>query len=249
VHEHSCGCGFADPDRLKKLSEKKKDEMPLEERNKKKLAAVEATREHGNILFKEGKYEQAFAVYDRGILIINGSYGMSDEEQAKLTQLELTLDLNMAACQLKLKNYLKAIDHCKMALQIESQHPKAFFRIGQAHLGMGNLAEATQNFKTVLELDPRNAEAVKQLEEIRRLEAQQRDTEKQFAKSMAARMAGHREAPTQTSCNDCTSCASSPSPSSFVCSPAGSVDQAAHCCEHEPQPLKPLSHHSCCCDH
>jgi FK506-binding protein 4/5 len=128
---------------------------------------------------------------------------MSDEQQQKLTQLELTLDLNMAACQLKLKNYLKAIDHCKMALQIEPQHPKAFFRIGQAHLEMGNLAEATQHFKKVAELDPRNADAVKQLGEIRRLEAQQRDQEKQFAKAMAARMAGHRdsaEPPCNSSC-------------------------------------------------
>ena len=56
-----------------------------------------------------------FIVYAKGILIINGAYGLSDADQAKLTQLELTLDLNMAACQLKLQNYLKVIDHCKMA--------------------------------------------------------------------------------------------------------------------------------------
>ena len=56
-------CGIDSPDCA--CSEKKKDEMPLEERNKKKMAAVEATREHGNILFKEGKYEQALSVYDR----------------------------------------------------------------------------------------------------------------------------------------------------------------------------------------
>jgi len=96
-HQHSrcCGCGFADPEAVKRAryktneyisvcvafasvhstpmlpcvlvlySEAKKDEIPLDERNVKKLAAVEATREHGNILFKEGKFNEACAVYER----------------------------------------------------------------------------------------------------------------------------------------------------------------------------------------
>jgi hypothetical protein len=42
--------------------------------------------------------------------------------------MEILLEMNMAACKLKLKQWKEAIDHCKMALQIEKQNVKAVFR-------------------------------------------------------------------------------------------------------------------------
>jgi hypothetical protein len=115
-------------------SEERKHELPLEEKNRKKIAAVDATREHGKQLFAEGKYEHACAVYERvrakrerlrgavrltltrvakGVLIINGCYGMSDEEMERLGKMETLLNLNMAACKLKLKEFPRAVDLCK----------------------------------------------------------------------------------------------------------------------------------------
>lgn len=65
-------------------------------------------------LLCSGEYNEAFAVYERGVLIISGIYGVDDVEQQWYTDMEILLDLNMAACKLKLKQYQEAIDLCKM---------------------------------------------------------------------------------------------------------------------------------------
>lgn len=75
-----CGCGYANPEELLKLSQEKAKEPVLsaEEKNKKKWNAVLATKEHGKILFTEQKYKEAFSVYERGVLICTGMYGDLD---------------------------------------------------------------------------------------------------------------------------------------------------------------------------
>ena len=49
----------------KSEEEAKKPKLSLEEKNQKKLKAIEACRIDGNRLFKEAKYDLAFQVYDR----------------------------------------------------------------------------------------------------------------------------------------------------------------------------------------
>lgn len=191
-HEHHsscCGCGFADPEAVKRAAERKKNEIPLPERNQKKVVAVEATREHGNILFKEGKFNEAFAVYERGIMIINGSYGLTEAEQDKMSQYELLLELNMAACCLKLEENLKALDHCKIVLNLDPKNTKALYRLGQANRAMGHLDEAKTQFHQVLELDAKNADARKQLQEIKAIEEEQSRKEKEFRQAIAKKLA------------------------------------------------------------
>jgi len=185
----SC-CGYADPEELKKAALKKKEQpqITLEEKNQKKMKAVEATREHGNQLFGEGKYEHAFAVYERGVLIINGAYGMSDEDYDTLTKMECLLDLNMALCQLKLEDFTKCISHCKMAINIDKSNPKAYYRWGQALIEMGEYTEAREKFRKVRELEPSNKECVKQLHKIKKLAQIQKDKAKQWSITMQQKM-------------------------------------------------------------
>jgi hypothetical protein len=99
-------------------------EVPLEEKNDKKQKAVAAAKEHGGQLFAEGKYEHAYAVYERGLLIINGIFGASDSEYDALAQLELILHLNMAACALKLNNFKSALENSKSALSFDKTNIK-----------------------------------------------------------------------------------------------------------------------------
>jgi len=121
----SC-CGFAsNPEQLLKESKQKhthKDnccsspssETLLSEKNLKKMRAAHATREDGNRLFREGDFETALAVYDRGVLIINGMYGLDDEQYEEMNQLEAVLNLNMAAVYLKTNKFAQVISQCRM---------------------------------------------------------------------------------------------------------------------------------------
>eukprot|EP01006_Ploeotia_vitrea_P024276 TRINITY_DN57045_c0_g1_i2.p2 TRINITY_DN57045_c0_g1~~TRINITY_DN57045_c0_g1_i2.p2 ORF type:complete len:248 (-),score=142.37 TRINITY_DN57045_c0_g1_i2:88-831(-) len=197
-HEHhhhapSCGCGFGDPDAIRKAAAKKKDEIPLEERNIKKVRAVEATREHGKQLFGEGKYEHAAAVFDRGLLIINGSYSMTDEQQAKLDDLELILESNLAACKLKLERNVEAIRHCKAVLSRDKTNAKAMYRWAEALITMGEYEDARDKVRESIKAHPNNAGFRQQLARVKTLIAQQRDKERQSLLEMQRKMAANKQ--------------------------------------------------------
>ena len=156
-HRGGCmGCGFADPEAMRSLIQTEKDrvagraraaperppDIPLEERNRRKMNAVAATRKDGGTLFRNGNYEKALAVYERGSLICNGCYGMCAKDEAKMADHELKLDLNIAACHLRLKSYRKAESHCKMALNLAPNCAKAHFRMAQARAALGEYDQA-----------------------------------------------------------------------------------------------------------
>jgi tetratricopeptide (TPR) repeat protein len=150
----SCGCGYADVNELKRMQKEREENPPepLEVKNVRKIEAIEAAHTDANRLFKEGKYDHAFAVYERGVLIINGTFGTSDEVWKQLQAKECTLDLNMAMCKLKQGNYSECITHCKMAKNIDSSRPKVFFRWAQALLGQGNFDDARAQLQVVIDL-------------------------------------------------------------------------------------------------
>jgi hypothetical protein len=52
----------------------------------------------------------------QGVLIINGMFGISDEETDEMCVVETALDTNMAACCIKLEDFQKALDYAKMVL-------------------------------------------------------------------------------------------------------------------------------------
>ena len=105
----SCGCGYMDPEQIKQLKDRPEvEEVPIAEKNKKKINAILAAKEHGGILFKEGDYNQALAVYERGLLILNGTYDLDEVQQNQVIELEKFLYLNLAAVTLKLKEFKKA---------------------------------------------------------------------------------------------------------------------------------------------
>ena len=68
---------------------------------------------------------------------------MTDADQDIFSAIEATLNVNMAACALKLKEFKKALDYWKMvssiimqALNIDKLHIKAIYRKSQALLGI-----------------------------------------------------------------------------------------------------------------
>ena len=66
-YRRSCGCGMTDVATLMKMKEEaERNPGPsVAEKNRKKVLAVQAVREHGKLLFDEGKFQEALAVYER----------------------------------------------------------------------------------------------------------------------------------------------------------------------------------------
>jgi len=176
-------------DHKKMENEPPKPKMSIEEKNRKKVAAIEATREDGKKLFKEGKLREAIQIYERGVLICNGIYDLSDEDWKAVQRHEMLLDLNVATCHLKLKEYQEAIRHCKMALAIDKKCMKALYRMAQAHVGIGELDKAQASLENARELEPKSSALATLGQTIKQLKKKQREKAKEFRRQMAAKMA------------------------------------------------------------
>jgi len=122
------------------------------------------------------------------VLILNGCYGLNEEEQQKINKHEIAFDLNMALCKIKMEKWTEAIDNCKMVLNLDKNNVKALYRKGLAFIGLGEYEKATEDFKAVIQLQPNNSEAKNQLEVIKRLELEQREKSKKFNEKMAQKM-------------------------------------------------------------
>ena len=194
VPRPACGCGYADVEEMKRAAEAaaQKPQLSAEEKTQRKVAAVHATREHGKQLYLEGKYAEAFAVYERGVLIASGIYDVDETLQAQLTALEVLLDVNMAQCQLKLGQWKAATDQARMALQLDPHCAKAHFRMAQAYVGLGEYDEAKKCLSLCTAADTAGAtrrEVAALQSDIRRREIDEREKLHKFTKQLEAKMA------------------------------------------------------------
>ncbi|ETO07964.1 periplasmic solute binding protein [Reticulomyxa filosa] len=191
-------CGYMPVEEIKRLQfcnlnlvqKRTRIETPDVDRRKeqKKEEAALATREDGNRIFKEGNYELAFKVYERGVLIINGMQNMTDAKCEEMEKLESLLDLNMALCKLKLKQYTECIDLCRMSLQLDDANPKAYYRWAEALVEMGEFEEArTQCIEAAKRAPESDKACPKMLEKIDKLQAMQLQKQKENEKKIAAK--------------------------------------------------------------
>jgi len=143
-------------------------------------------KEQGNAAFKEGDYPSAIAAYHQIYMYVNGysSSGgvggglpgltgqttkqVTPEEMAQIRELKLAHYCNLAMCHMKHgPKYLKARDNCTKALAIDPDNVKALFRRGKCFAQLNELDEAKADFERVLQLQPDNNEAKRELRSLR----------------------------------------------------------------------------------
>jgi len=190
AHQHGHGDHKHDPmEFLKKQAEKKKKkpDLPLPERNRRKLIAIEATRVDGGKFFKKGEYETALAIYERGLLISNGIYGIPDKQWEEVSKMEAKLDLNIAACKLKLKDWVSCIEYCERSLAIENS-TKAYYRMAEAYIGLGEYEKALEKNATGRARQPDFTSLQEQDTRIRKLHALQIEKAKKETQKIGKRL-------------------------------------------------------------
>jgi len=192
AHQHGHGHGdhAHDPKEfLKRAAEKKnkKPDLPLPEKNRRKLIAIEATRVDGGKYFKEGKYETALAIYERGLLISNGIYGIPDKQWEEVNKMEAKLDLNIAACKLKMQEWVSCIEYCERAIAVESS-TKAYYRMAEAYIGLGEFEKALEKNAVGRSRQPNFTSLMEQEKRIKRLHSLQIEKAKKETQKMAKRL-------------------------------------------------------------
>mmetsp|Transcript_28363 Transcript_28363/g.39443 ORF Transcript_28363/g.39443 Transcript_28363/m.39443 type:complete len:104 (-) Transcript_28363:241-552(-) len=99
------------------------------------------------------------------------------------------LDVNIATCYMRLRDFRKVIENCKMALSIDKKCIKAHYRIAQAYLELSDLDAAGNSLKAAIEhgLKTRAAESLRR--KIEEMKQRQKEARRKMRESMAAKFA------------------------------------------------------------
>ncbi|KAG5876264.1 hypothetical protein JTB14_013001 [Gonioctena quinquepunctata] len=160
--------------------EKAKDSWSLD--SQEKIDQSQMFKDKGTNYFKTGKYELAIKLYKRiqSFLESDTDKGLEKERNALL----LASYLNIALCQLKLKDYFEAKASATSALKIDPDNEKALFRRGQAFLNIEEPKLASEDFLKILQLDPKNTAAKSQLDLCNKTLKEQLSKEKKIYANM-----------------------------------------------------------------
>ncbi|KAI7747489.1 hypothetical protein M8C21_025905 [Ambrosia artemisiifolia] len=114
---------------------------------------VEKTKGTGNRLFKEGKYALAKTKYEKVLREFNHVNPQDDEEGKEFANTRNLLNLNVAACYLKMGDCRKSIETCNKVLDANPVHVKALYRRGMAYMEVGDFDEARADFNKMMTID------------------------------------------------------------------------------------------------
>ena len=105
-------------------------------------------RSEGNELFKNSKFDEAKKKYSDSL-----SY-VEQEKGIKMRDFKVGCMLNLTMCNIKLKEYVQAIENASGVISIDPENVKAIYRRGLAYMNFASYEEAQGDFERVLELDP-----------------------------------------------------------------------------------------------
>ncbi|KAK9673862.1 hypothetical protein RND81_12G194500 [Saponaria officinalis] len=146
------------------------------------MGEAENIRCTGNRLFKEGKYELAKAKYEKVLRDFNHVNPQDDEEGKEFLSTRNMLQLNVAACYLKMGDCRKSIEICDKVLDANPVHAKALYRRGMAYMEAGDFDEAKSDFNMIMKVDKSSeADAKVALQKLKQRELEAaRKAKKQF---------------------------------------------------------------------
>ncbi|KMT03291.1 hypothetical protein BVRB_8g198320 [Beta vulgaris subsp. vulgaris] len=135
---------------------------------------VTSLKENGNSLFKVTEFGRAYAIYRNAMKCLCVTISAIYEEcsanniDPDIRKLVISLQLNIAACEIKLLLFKEAISSCSLVLGVDKSNVKALFRRGVSFTKIGSFEDGYADFRMARGIEPNN-KAVAQ--EIASLEA------------------------------------------------------------------------------
>lgn len=100
------------------------------------------------------------------------------EERQQLDNFQLVNLTNLAAVQLKLKNYEDVCTACQCAIKLDPNNSKALYRRGLAHIELKNYELALEDLRRANQVIPENKTVLHEFERARSLLMNYRKLEK-----------------------------------------------------------------------
>eukprot|EP00921_Rhytidocystis_pertsovi_P021362 GHVQ01034134.1.p1 GENE.GHVQ01034134.1~~GHVQ01034134.1.p1 ORF type:complete len:598 (-),score=105.77 GHVQ01034134.1:1953-3746(-) len=160
----------------------KEEDKKLKEEIKKlsdedRVAESEKFKALGTAEFKGKNYQTAIRQYVQALKYIvfdakNRSMKpddstASDSVEVKSRELQISCELNICMCHIKLGEWFSAIRCSDFVLEMSPNNIKAMYRRGLSRSNFGQLQEGRQDLLKVIELDPENMEARQELVNIK----------------------------------------------------------------------------------
>lgn len=152
------------------------------------IPAAEAARQEGNKFYTAKRVTLAEKRYKRALGYLEADYSMNAEQKEQAKKQRVPCHLNIAACEMYLKNYRAAVEACDKALAIESHNVKALLRKGKALYQMREWEDAKALLETLAEDEPDNAEVKKELAVVRKAMHDDEVRQRGHYKNMFARL-------------------------------------------------------------
>lgn len=162
-----------------------------------KLKIPYIEKANGNIMARKGDYEASMKHYSKALLGVkylrDGGHIQTEELIRQYgTEIELPVNLNLALCNIKVKNYPYAIHHANQVLEYDPNNCKGLFRRG---IGLHNTAnviyfcktqykEARADLEKALELEPNNEEIKAELKNLDNSVQKYKNKTKRMMKAM-----------------------------------------------------------------
>lgn len=135
-------------------------------------------------LFNRGKFAAAAGRYNIALDMLNACSGLQTETDHETTVAFQALKderirvlVNIAVCHKRSGNIMKTIETSSQAIHLDNKHVKALFLRGQAFSLDDKLEAAIQDFQSVLEFDPSNAQAKSELLRLETVKLQRHTSE------------------------------------------------------------------------
>ncbi|KAL0217960.1 hypothetical protein RCL1_008808 [Eukaryota sp. TZLM3-RCL] len=132
------------------LSQEEVDKILEEDRRNELINSALEVKSQGDLLFKQGKYNEAIHQYTTAI------------DMLKSNPLSV-LYLNRAAAHQMLKQYNEAISDAQKAIEIDPRNGKAYRRLGATYIYLNELTKASIAYTQALDIDENDSEAKKML--------------------------------------------------------------------------------------
>lgn len=165
-----------------------KEKEPWDMNTTEKIEAAGRKKEEGNTLFKQGKYVRASKRYEKGAKFVEHDSSFSEDEKKQSKALKVVVNLNNAACKLKLKDYKQAVNLCTKVLELDSRNVKALYRRAQAYINLSDLDLAEMDIKKALEVDPDNRDVKLEYRTLKEKMKEFNKKEAKFYGNMFAKM-------------------------------------------------------------
>lgn len=157
---------------MQPATEKPMSEMFYEER----VEAAQRQRLQANDIFAAGRFEEALRAYLVALTYVEEDFMMQLDGffLDKAQQVRAPVLLNMAACQLHLRDWPTAMHNCSQALALvpadaHSMRSKALFRRARARAELGQTDDAMKDLMSALALTPDDRAVERELARLRLL--------------------------------------------------------------------------------